>query len=37
MVMFSTTGERKDSVNNIEATGEFVVNFCRDAPSSPDE
>ena len=27
MVMFSTTGERKDSVNNIEATGEFVVNF----------
>lgn len=27
MVYFSTTGARKDSVTNIEATGEFVVNF----------
>lgn len=27
MVYFSTTGARKDSVSNIEATGEFVVNF----------
>ncbi len=27
MVMFSTTTLRKDSVNNIELTGEFVVNF----------
>jgi flavin reductase (DIM6/NTAB) family NADH-FMN oxidoreductase RutF len=27
MVMFSTNAERKDSVSNIEATGEFVVNF----------
>ena len=27
MLYFSTTGERKDTVNNIEATGEFVVNF----------
>ncbi|MEO8037641.1 MAG: flavin reductase family protein [Betaproteobacteria bacterium] len=27
MLYFSTTGERKDSLNNIEATGEFVVNF----------
>jgi len=27
MLYFSTTGARKDSLNNIEATGEFVVNF----------
>jgi len=27
MLYFSTTGERKDTLNNIEATGEFVVNF----------
>lgn len=27
MVYFSTTGARKDSVSNIEATREFVVNF----------
>lgn len=27
MVMFSTNTLRKDSVNNIELTGEFVVNF----------
>jgi flavin reductase (DIM6/NTAB) family NADH-FMN oxidoreductase RutF len=27
MVMFSTNAQPKDSVSNIEATGEFVVNF----------
>lgn len=27
MLFFGTTGARKDSLNNIEATGEFVVNF----------
>ena len=27
MLCFSTTGKRKDSLANIEATGEFVVNF----------
>lgn len=27
MLYFSTSAQRKDSLNNIEATGEFVVNF----------
>jgi flavin reductase (DIM6/NTAB) family NADH-FMN oxidoreductase RutF len=27
MLYFSTSGQRKDSLNNIEATREFVVNF----------
>jgi len=27
MVYFSTAAQRKDSLSNIEATGEFVVNF----------
>ena len=27
MLYFSTNGARKDTLNNIEATGEFVVNF----------
>lgn len=28
VIGFCTSGERKDSVNNIDATGEFVANFC---------
>lgn len=27
IIGFATSGERKDSVNNIDATGEFVANF----------
>jgi len=27
MLYFSTTGQRKDTLNNVEATGEFVANF----------
>lgn len=27
MLAFSTTGQRKDTLNNVEATGEFVANF----------
>ena len=27
MLYFSTTGHRKDTLNNVEATGEFVANF----------
>ena len=28
IIGFCTSGERKDSVNNIDETGEFVANFC---------
>ncbi len=27
LLCFSTTGQRKDTLNNVEATGEFVANF----------